>query len=427
MQTITHIEDLRTIAKRKLPRAIFDFIDRGSYDEITMNSNTADLRSLRLRQRVMVDVSKRLLVTNIVGTSAAMPIALAPVGLSGLVYRNGEIAAARAAQAAGIPYCLSTMSICSIEDVRAQINTPFWFQLYVMKDRELTKSLIERAKRAECSALVVTLDLQVRAQQHLDIKNGLGVPPRLTLRNALNVATKPMWAMRILGGKRKSFGNLEGHVAGVENIKQYATWIGSQLDPSLNWRDLDWLRSIWPNKLIVKGVLDAEDARVAADGGADAIIVSNHGGRQLDSASSSIAALPSIVDSVGDRVEVMFDGGIRSGQDVIKALALGAKSCLIGRAFLYGLGAMGEAGVRIALEIIRKELDFSMALTGVCDVSGISRAVLIHQTDLVGGILPERRAFGPTFSPELFAKKSEPMRGSNPPGNAQDMYESLRW
>jgi L-lactate dehydrogenase (cytochrome) len=377
MQPITHIADLRAIAQRKLPRAIFDFIDRGSYDEITMNANRSDLASLRLRQRVMVDVSERSLATNIVGEPATMPIAIAPTGLTGLVRGDGEILAARAAQAVGVPYCLSTMSICSIEDLRAEIKTPFWFQLYVMKDREFSKSLIERAKQAECSALVLTLDLQVRAQQHLDIKNGLGVPPRLTLRNALNVATKPMWALRVLAGKRKSFGNLEGHLAGVENIKQYATWIGGQLDPSLNWRDLEWVRDLWPKKLILKGVLNAEDAKFAANGGADAIIVSNHGGRQLDCASSSIAALPAIVDAVGDRIEVLFDGGVRSGQDVLKALALGAKSCLIGRAFLYGLGAMGEEGVRIALEILRKELDFSMALTGVCDVHDVTRAVLV--------------------------------------------------
>jgi L-lactate dehydrogenase (cytochrome) len=269
------------------------------------------------------------------------------------------------------------MSICSIEDVRAAVEKPFWFQLTVMKDRGFSKSLIERAKQAGCSALVLTLDVQARAQQHLDIKNGLGVPPRLTFSNAFDIATKPMWALRVLAGKRKAFGNLEAHLAGMGNISQYATWIAEQLDPSLNWRDVEWLRALWPNKLILKGVLDTEDAKLAANSGADAIIVANHGGRQLDSASSSIAALPAVVDAVGDRVEVLFDGGVRSGQDVLKALALGAKSCLIGRAFLYGLGAMGEKGVHIAFEILRKELDVSMALTGVRDVHDITRAVLL--------------------------------------------------
>jgi L-lactate dehydrogenase (cytochrome) len=377
MRPVTHIANLRTIAQRKLPRSIFDFIDRGSYDEITMNANRADLDSLRLRQRVMVDVSERSLATNIVGERATLPVAIAPTGLSGLVRGDGEILAARAAQAIGVPYCLSTMSICSIEDVRAVVEKPFWFQLTVMKDRGFSKSLIERAKQAGCSALVLTLDVQARAQQHLDIKNGLGVPPRLTFSNAFDIATKPMWALRVLAGKRKAFGNLEAHLAGMGNISQYATWIAEQLDPSLNWRDIEWLRGLWPNKLILKGVLDAEDAKLAANSGADAIIVSNHGGRQLDSASSSIAALPAIVDAVGDRVEVLFDGGVRSGQDVLKALALGAKSCLIGRAFLYGLGAMGEKGVHIAFEILRKELDVSMALTGVRDVHDITRAVLL--------------------------------------------------
>ena len=377
MRPITHIADLREIARRKLPRSIFDFIDRGSYDEITMNANRADLDSLRLRQRVMVDVSERSLATDIVGERATIPVAIAPTGLSGLVRGDGEILAARAAQAIGVPYCLSTMSICSIEDVRAAVEKPFWFQLTMMKDREFSKSLIERAKHAGCSALVLTLDVQARAQQHLDIKNGLGVPPRLTFRNALDIATKPMWALRVLAGKRKAFGNLEAHLAGLGNISQYATWIAEQLDPSLNWRDIEWLRKLWPSKLILKGVLDTEDAKLAANNGADAIIVSNHGGRQLDGASSSIAALPAVVDAVGDRVEVLFDGGVRSGQDVLKALALGAKSCLIGRAFLYGLGAMGEKGVHIVFEILRKELDVSMALTGVRDVNNVTRAVLL--------------------------------------------------
>jgi L-lactate dehydrogenase (cytochrome) len=351
-----------------------------------MNANRADLAALRFRQRVMVDVSARSLSANILGKPASMPIALAPTGLAGLLHRDGEIAAARAAQAAGVPYCLSTMSICSIEDVRSAMEEPFWFQIYLMKDRNFSKSLIERAKRAECSALMLTVDLPVRAQQHLDIKNGLGVPPHLTLRNALEMVTKPMWLLRVLLGKRKTFGNLAGQIPGAGNIKGYAHWVAGQFDPSLSWRDIAWVRDLWPNKLILKGVLDPEDAKLAVGSGADAIVVSNHGGRQLDGAMSSIAALPAIVKAVGGRKEVIFDGGVRSGQDVLKALALGATSCLVGRAFLYGLAAMGEAGVRTALEIIRKELDVTMALTGLCDVRAASCAVLseVQQTVVSG-------------------------------------------
>ncbi len=364
MPPITCIEDLRAIARRRVARAMFDYVDRGSYDEMTLASNRGDLAALRLRQRVMVDVSDRSTASTLLGEPVMMPVALAPTGLTGLVHRDGEILAARAAQAAGIPFCLSTMSICSIEDVQAAVDKPFWFQLYVMRDRGFVKSLIERAIAARCSALVLTLDLQIQGQRHQDIRNGLAVPPRLTLANALDIASKPRWALGVLSGKRKTFGNLAGQIKAAGNLKTLSHWIAGQFDPSLNWADVEWIRSIWPGKLILKGVLDPEDARLAAATGADAIVVSNHGGRQLDGAPSSIAALPSVVDAIGGRSEVWFDGGIRSGQDVIKALALGAHGVMIGKAFLYGLGAGGEQGVRTAIELIRRELDVTMALTG---------------------------------------------------------------
>ncbi len=364
MPPITCIEDLRTIARSRVARAMFDYVDRGSYDEMTLASNRGDLAALRLRQRVMVDVSDRSTAATLLGEPVMMPVALAPTGLTGLVHRDGEILAARAAQAAGIPFCLSTMSICSIEDVQAAVDKPFWFQLYVMRDRGFVKSLIERAIAARCSALVLTLDLQIQGQRHQDIRNGLAVPPRLTLANALDIASKPRWALGVLSGKRKTFGNLAGQIKAAGNLKTLSHWIAGQFDPSLNWADVEWIRSIWPGKLILKGVLDPEDARLAAATGADAIVVSNHGGRQLDGAPSSIAALPSVVDAIGNRSEVWFDGGVRSGQDVIKALALGARGVMIGKAFLYGLGAGGEQGVRTAIELIRRELDVTMALTG---------------------------------------------------------------
>jgi L-lactate dehydrogenase (cytochrome) len=376
MPTITHIEDLRVLARRRVARAIFDYVDRGSYDESTLRANRADLDAMRLRQRVMIDVSQRSLSTSIIGQAASMPVSLAPTGLTGIMHGDGEIHAARAAQKAGVPFCLSTMSICSIEDVRDAVEQPFWFQLYVMRDREFTRSLIERARAAQCSALVLTLDLQIQGQRHRDIKNGLAVPPRLTFANALDIATKPRWALGVMLGKRRSFGNLASQLAKAGNLKTLSQWIAGQFDPSLNWEDVAWVRSLWPGKLILKGILDIDDARLAAASGADAIVVSNHGGRQLDSAPSSIAALPEIVGAVGDRIEVMFDGGVRSGQDVLKALALGAKSCMIGKAFLYGLGAMGEAGVAKTLDIIRNELDVSMALTGTCNVRDVTSAVL---------------------------------------------------
>ncbi|MGO1078128.1 alpha-hydroxy acid oxidase [Inquilinus sp. CA228] len=377
MPTITNIQDLRALAARRIPRAIFDYADRGSYDEVTLRANRADLAAIGLRQRVMIDVDKRSVATTILGEDATMPLAIAPTGLTGLFHGDGEILGARAAQAFGIPFCLSTMSICSIEDVRGAVQKPFWFQLYVMRDRGFSQSLIERAKAAECSALVLTLDLQIQGQRHRDLKNGLAVPPRLTLANALDIATKPAWAMKVLFGKRRSFGNLEGQVKGADNLKTLSEWTASQFDASLSWKDVEWVRSIWPGKLILKGVLDEDDAKIAAATGADAVVVSNHGGRQLDGARSSISALPGIVQAIGDKTEILFDGGVQSGQDILKAVALGARGCLMGKAFLYGLAAMGEAGVTKTLEIMRKELDISMALTGTGDITKVDRSSLV--------------------------------------------------
>ena len=376
MAPITTIQDLRLLAKRRIPRAIFDYADRGSYEEHTINANRADLARIALRQRVMIDVSDRTLATSIIGEPVSMPLAIAPTGLTGLFHGNGEIHGARAAQAAGIPFCLSTMSICSIEDVSQAVSKPIWFQLYVMRDRGFAKSLVERAIAAKCSALVLTLDLQIQGQRHRDIKNGLSIPPKLTLANALDVATKPAWAMKVIFGKRRSFGNLEGKAPGSDSLTTLSQWIAGQFDPSLSWKDVEWIRNMWPGKLILKGVLDKEDAKIAAGTGADAIVVSNHGGRQLDGAVSSISALPGIAELVGDRTEILFDGGVQSGQDVLKALALGARACLIGKSFLYGLGAMGEEGVAKTIDIIRRELDVSMALTGLTDVKTVGRNAL---------------------------------------------------
>ena len=376
MPVITNNEDLRRLAMRRAPRAIFDYADRGSYDEATIRANRADLDALKLRQRVMIDVDTRVLRTRLAGEEAAMPVALGPTGLTGILQANGEILAARAAQEFGVPFTLSTMSICSIEAVRAAVEKPFWFQLYVMRDRGFAASLIERAKAAQCSALMLTADLQIQGQRHRDIKNGLTVPPRLTLANLLDIATKPAWALRMLASPHKNFGNLAGSVPGGKGLTTLSQWIAGQFDPTLSWKDVAWVRGLWPGKLIVKGILDPEDARAAVDSGADAIVVSNHGGRQLDGAPSSISALPDIVDAVGQRTEVLFDSGVRSGQDVLKAMALGARGTLIGKAFLYGLGAMGQAGVRTTLELMRKELDVSMALTGIRDVADIDGRVL---------------------------------------------------
>src|SRR6185503_6775241 len=376
MKHITCIEDLRQLHKRRVPKAFFDYADRGSYTEDTLRANSEDLQQIKFRQRILVDVSKRDLSTTILGEPASLPLILAPVGLLGMQHSDGEIAACRAAQAAGIPFTLSTMSICSIEDVASSVDKPFWFQLYVMKDRGFIKALIERAIAAKCSALVLTVDLQVIGQRHQDIKNGMTVPPEWSLSKLFDFATKPAWVAGILRGKRRTFGNLAGHLKIDENITSLTTWINSQFDTTLTWKDVDWIRSIWPGKLVLKGILDVEDAEIAVKSGAQALVVSNHGGRQLDGAPSSIEVLPEIVDVVGSQIEVMLDGGIRSGQDLMRALALGAKSCMIGRAYAYGLGAAGQAGVEKAISLIAKELETTMALCGVNTIAEIDDRVI---------------------------------------------------
>jgi L-lactate dehydrogenase (cytochrome) len=376
MKHITCIEDLRQLHKRRVPKAFFDYADRGSYTEDTLRANTEDLQQIKFRQRILVDVSKRSLATTILGEPSAMPLILAPVGLLGMQHGDGEIYACRAAQAAGIPFTQSTMSICSIEDIAAAVDKPFWFQLYVMKDRGFIKSLIERAIAAKCSALVLTVDLQVIGQRHQDIKNGMTVPPEWSLSKLLDFASKPSWVAGVLRGKRRSFGNIVGHVKGSEDLTKLSEWTASQFDTTLNWKDIDWIRSIWPGKLILKGILDVEDAELAAKTGAQAIVVSNHGGRQLDGAPSSIEVLPEIVDEVGSKLEIMFDGGIRTGMDIMRALALGAKSCMIGRAYAYGLGAGGQEGVAKALDILGKELTTTMGLCGVNTIAEIDDKVL---------------------------------------------------
>src|SRR4051795_285899 len=376
MRHITCIEDLRELHSRKVPKAFFDYADRGSYSEQTLRANREDLERIKFRQRILVDVSKRDLSTTILGEAAALPLILAPVGLLGMQHGDGEIHACRAAQAAGIPFTLSTMSICSIEDVASSVEKPFWFQLYVMKDRGFIKALIERAIAARCSALVLTVDLQVIGQRHQDIKNGMTVPPEWTLSKLLDFASKPAWVSGVLRGKRRTFGNLMGHLKGTEDITALSVWINSQFDTSLNWKDVDWIRSIWPGKLVLKGILDVDDAQEAAKSGAQALVVSNHGGRQLDGAPSSIEVLPEIAEAVGDRMEIMFDGGIRSGQDVMRALALGARSCMIGRAYAYGLGAGGQAGVAKAIDIIQKELLTTMGLCGVNRIDEIDEHII---------------------------------------------------
>ena len=378
MPVITCIEDLRLLHKKNAPKAFYDYVDAGSYTEGTYNANSTDLAALKLRQRVAVDVEKRSTASTMIGEPVAMPTALAPVGLTGMQWADGEILAARAAARFGVPFTLSTMSICSIEDVAEATGKPFWFQLYVMRDRDFIKRLIGRAKAAKCSALVLTLDLQIIGQRHKDLKNGMSVPPKIMLSNVLDILSKPAWGLRMLGAKRKVFGNIVGHVKGAEGIVSLSKWTASQFDPTLNWKDVEWVKNEWGGKLILKGIQDVEDAKIAAASGADAIIVSNHGGRQLDGALSSIRALPPIVDAVGDKIEVWMDGGIRSGQDMLKAVALGARGTMIGRAFNFGLGAMGEAGVTTALEIIQKELDTSMALCGVKNVGEISRGIVLN-------------------------------------------------
>jgi len=377
---ITHIEDLREIAKRKVPRMFYDYADAGSWTESTYRANEADFQKIRLRQRVAVDIEKRTLATKMIGLDVTMPVALAPIGMLGMQRADGEILAARAAEAFGVPFTLSTMSICSIEDVAANTTKPFWFQLYVMRDRDFMAKLIDRAKAAKCSALVLTLDLQILGQRHKDIRNGLSAPPRLTLPNIFNMTTKPTWSLGMLGTRRHSFGNIVGHVKGVENMASLGAWTMQQFDPRLSWADIEWIKERWGGKLILKGILDAEDAQLAVDSGADAIIVSNHGGRQLDGAPSSITALPAIAASVGSKIEVWMDGGIRSGQDLIKAWALGARGTMIGRAFVYGLGAMGQAGVTRALEVLRNEADLTMAFCGHTDIHRVDDRILLPGT-----------------------------------------------
>jgi len=377
---ITHIEELRALARKRVPRMFYEYTDAGSYSENTYRANEEDFQRIKLRQRVAVDLSNRSTRTQMIGVDVAMPVALAPTGNTGMMHADGEILAARAAEKFGVPFTLSTMSICSIEDVAAHTKAPFWFQLYVMRDRSFIEALIDRARAANCGALMLTLDLQVMGQRHKDIKNGLTTPPKPTLANLLNLATKPRWCARMLGTRRRSFGNIVGHVKNVTDLSSLASWTADQFDPSLNWSDVEWIKRRWGGKLILKGVMDAEDARHAADSGADALVVSNHGGRQLDGAPSSIAALPDIAREVGSRIEVWMDGGIRSGQDVLKAVALGARGTLIGRSFLYGLGAMGEAGVTRCLDIIQKELDITMAFCGHTDIHTVDRRILIPGT-----------------------------------------------
>ena len=380
MTIITSIEDLRVLAKKRVPRMFYDYADAGSWTESTYRANTEDFAKIKFRQRVAVNLSDRSTRSVMIGEDVAMPVALAPTGLTGMQHADGEILAARAAEKFGVPFTLSTMSICSIEDVAANTTRPFWFQLYVMRDRAFIERLIERARAARCSALVLTLDLQVLGQRHKDIRNGMTAPPKLTVANILNLMTKPRWCMGILGTQRRGFGNIVGHASDVSDMSSLSSWTSQQFDPALSWDDVEWIKRRWGGKLIIKGIMDPEDARLAADSGADALIVSNHGGRQLDGAQSSIEALPPIVDEVGKRIEVHMDGGIRSGQDVIRALALGAKGVYIGRPFLYGLGAMGEAGVTRCLEIIRNELDLTMAFCGLRDVNHVDGKILLPAT-----------------------------------------------
>jgi L-lactate dehydrogenase (cytochrome) len=380
MPVITNIEDLRVLAQKRVPRMFYDYADSGSWTEGTYRANQSDFAAIKLRQRVAINMDNRSTRSTLVGQDVAMPVALAPVGLTGMQHADGEILAARAAEKFGVPFTLSTMSICSIEDVAAHTNKPFWFQVYVIRDRPFMERLIDRAKAANCSALVLTLDLQIIGQRHKDLKNGLSAPPKLTLANLLNMATKPRWGLGMLGTQRRGFGNIVGHVGGVDNMGSLSEWTSKQFDPTLNWNDVEWIKKRWGGKLILKGIQDPEDARLAVASGADALIVSNHGGRQLDGAESSIRALPKIVDAVGKEIEVHMDGGIRSGQDVLKAKALGAKGVYIGRAFVYGLGAQGEAGVTKALEIIHKELDVTMALCGRTDINTIDKSILLPGT-----------------------------------------------
>ncbi|MFM8691039.1 MAG: L-lactate dehydrogenase [Limnohabitans sp.] len=380
MTVITHIEDLRRLAEKRVPRMFYDYADSGSWTESTYRDNESDFHKIKFRQRVAVNMENRSTATTMIGQPVAMPVALAPTGLTGMQHADGEILAARAARRFGVPFTLSTMSICSIEDVAQHAGEGFWFQLYVMKDKGFIERLIDRAKAANCSALVLTLDLQILGQRHKDLKNGLSAPPKLTVKNMINIATKPRWALGMLGTSRRQFGNIVGHVTGVADMSSLSSWTASQFDPALNWGDVEWIKQRWGGKLILKGIQDGEDAQLAVRSGADALIVSNHGGRQLDGAQSSIEALPSIVQAVGSQIEVHMDGGVRSGQDVLRARALGARGVYIGRPFLYGLGAMGEAGVTKCLEIIHKELDISMAFCGHTQIDTVDKSILLPGT-----------------------------------------------
>ena len=380
MTVITHIEDLRRLAEKRVPRMFYDYADSGSWTESTYRNNESDFHKIKFRQRVAVNMENRSTASTMIGQPVAMPVALAPTGLTGMQHADGEILAARAARKFGVPFTLSTMSICSIEDVAQHAGEGFWFQLYVMKDKGFIERLIDRAKAANCSALVLTLDLQILGQRHKDLKNGLSAPPKLTLKNLINIATKPRWALGMLGTPRRQFGNIVGHVTGVADMSSLSSWTASQFDPALNWGDVEWIKQRWGGKLILKGIQDVEDAQLAVQSGADALIVSNHGGRQLDGAQSSIEALPAIVQAVGSQIEVHMDGGVRSGQDVLRARALGARGVYIGRPFLYGLGAMGEAGVTKCLEIIHKELDISMAFCGHTKIDTVDESILLPGT-----------------------------------------------
>ena len=377
MGVVACVEDLRKQMQRRVPRMFYDYCESGSWTESTFEANETDLQAIKFRQRVAIDVSERSTAMKMLGQDVPMPVALAPTGLTGMQHADGEILAAQAAEAFGVPFTLSTMSICSIEDVAANTSKPFWFQLYVMRDRNFIRNLVERAKAANCSALMITLDLQIMGQRHKDVRNGLSAPPKLTLGNIMNLATKPSWCLGMLGTRRRQFRNIVGHVEGVKDMSSLAEWTASQFDPRLSWEDVAEIRRMWDGKVILKGILDAEDAKQAVNVGADAIVVSNHGGRQLDGAASSIAALPAIVDAVGDKTEVWMDGGIRTGQDVLRAVALGARGTLIGRAFLYGLGAGGRAGVTRVLEILHKELDLTMALCGRSNLSEVDDSILL--------------------------------------------------
>jgi len=374
------VEDLRVLAQKRVPRMFYDYADSGAWTEGTYRANESDFHKIKLRQRVAVNMENRSTRTTMVGIPTAMPVAIAPTGLTGMQHADGEILAARAARKFGIPFTLSTMSICSIEDVATHAGPGFWFQLYVMKDRAFIERLIDRAKAAQCGALVLTLDLQILGQRHKDLKNGLSAPPKLTVKNMINIASKPRWALGMLGTHRRQFGNIVGHVSGVGDMGSLSEWTAKQFDPALNWGDVEWIKKRWGGKLILKGIMDVEDARLAARSGADALIVSNHGGRQLDGAQSSIEALPAIVDAVGSQIEVHMDGGVRSGQDVLKARALGARGVYIGRAMLYGLGAMGEAGVSKCLEMIHKELDITMAFCGHTNIETVDQGILLPGT-----------------------------------------------